>query len=224
MRQINIVNQSTVVAPQQFPVAVAACQVQLTQHFAPAWSGLTAILTQGAALPTAPEKPVSETIYILDNSDQMDALGYHEVAAGDIPCGFVFAKTSADDGVPWTTTLSHELLEQLVDPFVQSCIVCKFLGRQAAVALEVADPVEEDSYLIGNVPVSNFVLPAWFQDTAGAKGPFDYLDKLTAPLSMTPGGYVAYTLNLKTWRQDIAQELLDRKPRYHRRTRGHRAA
>lgn len=217
MRTITIINQATTVSPADFGAVVAACQKQFNQHFGPAWGGLEVALQAvvGGSGVSAPAK--GETIYILDDSDQAGALGYHEVAAGDFPVGFVFARTCQKAGTSWSSCLSHELLEQGADPFVQTtCVVSALHGRPAVIAYEVCDPVEDDGYKIDGVEVSNFVLPSWFQDPKAAKGPFDYLGKLSAPLAMTPGGYLSYTTDLKHWRQDVS-EAKARTPRLYQR-------
>jgi hypothetical protein len=54
-------------------------------------------------------------------------------------------------------------------------------------ALEVADPVEAGTYRIGDITVSNFVLPSWFDP--GAPGPYDQLGALRAPFALDDGGY-----------------------------------
>lgn len=212
MRTITIVNQSTVVNAADFRACVAALQKQLDQHVAPAWSGATAQLVAVQGDPSAPQQPAGETIFILDDSDQQGALGYHELTPGDVPVGYCFAKTCLDNQTNWQSCLSHELIEQLLDPLVDSCIVVSAFPLSvhgytrnvpAVVVFEACDPVENDEYPIDGVPVSNFVLPSWFQslDTPGLQGPYDYLQKLTSPLSMTPGGYIAYTRNLRSWQQ-----------------------
>ena len=215
MRTITIVNQSTVVSAADFQAAVAALQKQLDEHVAPAWGGLTAQLVAVQGQPGAPQAPSGETIYVLDNSDQQGALGYHELTNLDSPVGYAFAKTCLDDNTTWQSCLSHELIEQLIDPFVDAAVIVdafpltvrgQVRNVPAAVSYEACDPVENDSYDIDGVPVSNFVLPAWFQsvDTPGVHGPYDYLGKLTSPLSMTSGGYIAYTRNMRQWQQVVA--------------------
>jgi hypothetical protein len=71
----------------------------------------------------------------------------------------------------------------LVDPY---CTVCIQAGAYVY-ALEVADPVEASSYTIDGIEVSNFVTPNWFR--LGAPGPYDYLNKLSAPTTALDGGY-----------------------------------
>lgn len=206
-RNILIVNQSTVVNSDDFTAAVSAVQKQITEHFAPAWGGLTAFLSIAAAGPAAPQAVDGEAVYVLDDSDQMGALGYHEVAQGDVPVGFVFARTCQQNNIPWQTTLSHEVLEQLADPYTTQCAVVPFSGRPAvAVEFEVCDPVENDSYQIDGVPVSNFVFPAWFQPAGAAKGPYDQMGRLTNPLTLTGGGYVGYSVNLRKWLEITARK------------------
>lgn len=219
MRAITFVNQSSVVNDADFAAAVAACQRQVNEHFGPAWGGLVAALSANRADPSAPHTPTVETIYVLDTSDQAGALGYHEMEAG-VPVGFVFAKTSEDAAEKWQVTLSHELLEQIADPNANTCAVVTFRGKTAAIEYEVCDPVEETSYLIDGVPVSNFVLPAWFQSASpGAVGPFDYLRVLKSPLQIATGGYVGYTYTLRRWQEVSARTSEDAPKKYHRKNR-----
>lgn len=192
-RTIYFVNQSTVVGTQELTKAVAALQKQVDNHFAPIWG-------VGAALQIGLPGVVGEIIYVLDDSDQAGALGYHDEDKNGHPVGFIFAKTSFADKEDWRVTASHELLEQLVDPWVYSTAIAKFKGQSAAIALEVCDPVEEQTYFIDGIPVSNFVRPAWF----GGKGTmFDFLNGLRSPLAIAPGGYVSYTTDLRHWKEQM---------------------
>ena len=219
MRQITIVNQSSVVSAADFAAAIAALQIQLSRDFAPAWDIEAQIV--GATTP-----PATEQILILDNTDQADALGYHTITPSDQPVGYVFAKTTIDAGDHWQATLSHELLEELVDPLVNSLAgPLTWAKKIACVALEVADPVENSEYDINGIPVSDFVTPLWFQPNPAPAGTrYDQMGLLTAPLTMTPGGYVAYlAAGMKTWSQTFAkkcpkhQRSIERYSRRHRR-------
>jgi hypothetical protein len=141
-------------------------------------------------------------LVILDDSDQADALGYHETTPTGQPLGKVFARTVQDAGLSWTVTASHELVEMLVDPWA---VLGVDLGNGDWVAWEAADPVEADAYgyLIGDVLVSDFITPAWF--TPGAPGPYDWTHSCPAPLTLLPGGYVAVQRNGQ-WSQVVARE------------------
>lgn len=98
------------------------------------------------------------------------------------------------------TTASHEVIETFVDP---GCDQSWPMPDGSRVDFEAGDPVESDSYPItvtmGRearvVMVSNFVTPAWFGlgDQPPAFGLYDYLGKLRAPFTMTPGGYYRRT-------------------------------
>ncbi len=222
MRTIAVVNQSSLVTPAALAQAVRALQLQVTAHFAPVW-GLLCTLFAAAA-----PQPGQESIYLLDNTDQADALGYHTAdPKADQPVGYVFVKTTLDAGDAWTATLSHELLEQLADPWVCNTAIAPWQGRQAALAWEVADPVENDEYVINGVRVSNFILPGWFDPQLAAGTHVDYMNTLAGrPLTMSPGGYVAYTTDLTSWQQSFAercpahQRVLQRYSRRHRRATG----
>ncbi len=197
MRTITFVNQSTVVTKADAQAAVAALQTQVTRDFLPAW-GITATLALGDA------NAHGEKIFILDTSDQAGALGYHKVDKFLSPVGFVFAKTTQDDGETWQSCASHELLEQLADPWVFSTVLALWRGNITLLALEVCDPVESDVYKIDGVEMSNFVLPNWFEKQG--QSPVDFLRKLRAPLTLTSGGYQSWTRNLLNWQQTSAPE------------------
>ncbi len=223
MRTIQVVNQSTVVPEVEFQECLEACHFQLLQHFTPAWGGLAAYLDGFSADPATPIAPADETIYILDNANIADALGYHTLTQSDVPVGFAFAETSAQYNSPWQVTFSHELLEQIADPFVATTVLAPFFGRPAALAYEVCDPCEADSYLIDGVPVSNFVLPSWFQPAAGvARGQFDHMGRISSPLAMSRNGYIAFTRNLKTWQQQLGSHVPAHRPTPTPFTRQHR--
>ena len=137
-------------------------------------------------------------ILLLDSPDQPDALGDHFEQLGKY-VGQIFIGPILDAGgdlmtnpaVCVSSVISHEILETLCDPTAN---LWGQRGNGDFIALEIADPVEGDSYTKTRadgavVQVSNFVLPAWF-DAQNAFGPFDHLTKLNAPFTMTPGGYL----------------------------------
>jgi hypothetical protein len=82
---------------------------------------------------------------------------------------------------------------------------------EAGVFVHNCDPVESDSYIVnvGSTPVSvsNFVYPSFFNPQAQAcDAPFDYLKKLTAPFTMTKGGYMIYRTGGEGTEQQIFGE------------------
>ena len=52
---------------------------------------------------------------------------------------------------------------------------------------EVCDPVEADSYLIGDVKISDFITPAWMNDGVGQR--YDFMGLAKQPFWIRPGGY-----------------------------------
>lgn len=214
MRQITIVNQSPLVSPADLAAAVAALQIQVARDFAQAW-GISCQL-QASTDPKAP----GEKIFLLDTSDQVGALGYHELGNDHAPVGFVFVKTTLAAGDRWQATLSHELLEQLLDPDANVAAVVVFKGRQTAMAYEACDAVENDEYQINGVPVSNFLLPGWF--VPGFAGKVDFMGTLKAPLTLSRGGYVAYTRDLRSWQQIFAEHTPDHQRKTEPFSRRHR--
>lgn len=141
------------------------------------------------------------TITLYDTPDQgANYIGYHTEDKG-IAGGNVYVSPVLDHGGtavqgPFTvaSVLSHEVLELLADPAVQTWAQNYGETGQVLYAWEVCDPVENDSYDITfsdgtRVSVSNYVTLAWF-DAQNATGPYDRLGKLNAPFTMTKGGYV----------------------------------
>jgi hypothetical protein len=201
-------NVSTVVTLDDLTKAVAALQTQVSDHFGPIYDvdANLYVITDIAAL-----SPGDWLIVVSDDSDQADALGYHELTQDGQPLGKVFAKSDKDDGLSWTVTASHELLELLADPWAN---LLSFGADGLLRAYEVCDAVEDDSlgYEINDVKVSDFVLPAWFNSTPG---PYDYKGHCDAPLKLLSGGYIGEYVN-GTWTQ-VTQDDKGRAPRKHRR-------
>ena len=82
-----------------------------------------------------------------------------------------------------------------------------FNGARLMWAREVCDPVQANTYRIVakglRVPVSNFVLPAFFNPWAD--GPYDHLGVLTEPFSIAKGGYAILERATRTRERDAAR-------------------
>jgi hypothetical protein len=194
--KIAVLNESTVVKDADVQAWVTAQQIQISRDFAPIW-GVDATLN---FYPSKVPPSDSWQLVILDDSDQADALGYHELTAAGLPLGKVFAASDIQAGMSWTVTASHEQLEMLIDPWINECVVVNTSnGTTAFFAKEVCDAVEADSlgYIIskGSYPgvtadvlLSDFVYPAWF--VPGATGKVDFLGHITSPFQIAAGGYI----------------------------------
>jgi hypothetical protein len=94
----------------------------------------------------------------------------------------------------WTVTVSHELLEMLVDPLAS--LSAMNTAGDKEYAFEVCDACEDDrfAYEIDGVKVSDFVTPAWFEDDRPGKSTkFDFGGYLLSPMpTLLPGGYIGW--------------------------------
>ncbi len=164
--------------------------IQLSQHYAPKYN-----------LPGPPAAVIAATIlpkgmlpvWYYDNADQPGALAYHDEANGVPECK-VFVKTTLANGSTVSCDTSHEILETVLDPFCADAIQLldgRFFSK------ENCDSVEEATYKINGIEVSNFVLPKYFDPEAKASdGPFDYMGLLKKPApAMLKGGYITIYKN-----------------------------
>lgn len=193
--------------PHSLLVAVArALETQATQHFGlppPIGYGIGAQLRVGD-----PKKAPAVDEWVLglfSTPDVAGALGYHDQTAHGLPFMKIFPLLDAQDGVQWSTTASHEVLETLADPNV--CRAAQAPDGKFW-AYEVCDAVEQDTYLIGKVPMSNFVLPPYFEQPSNLTGMrFDYMGLVNKPLEIRPGGYGQY-YTTAGWHQVLAESLV----------------
>jgi hypothetical protein len=123
-----------------------------------------------------------------DNAKQAGLLGYHHLTKDGQPVASVFVESTLAVKQPVSVVACHELFEMAIDPLAN-------LWAQAAdgseYAYEMSDPVEEDTFLVDGIPMSNFLYPTWFEPCQHAKGTkFDHLGRLKEPFSITKGGYV----------------------------------
>ena len=192
--KISIFNQSTVLKDADVSAAIPALQTQIHSHFAPVW-GIDADLS---FVPQGQQPgPSAWQVGVFDDSDQAGALGYHDLTPQGLPFAKVFARTDSLYHLQWTVTASHELLEMLADPDINLTAMTSVQGGSGLpwlllYAYEVCDPCETDAlgYKIGNVLVSDFVFPAWFESFWGTDGTqFDYQKKIHNPFELAPGGY-----------------------------------
>jgi hypothetical protein len=189
--QISVINESTVLADADVVPVVAALQKQVSNDFGPVY-GTAAQLT---IVPKGTQPPSGNWwLVLLDDSDQANALGYHDLTTEGLPIGKVFAASDLKAGTSWTVTASHELLEMLGDPNINLTVFVQN-GNTAGIlyAYEVCDACEDDSvgYQIDNVPLSDFVYPAWFESfRAEGSTQFDRMNKIQNPFQLLVNGYI----------------------------------
>lgn len=189
MTTIALVNHSTVLSSTEFQAIAGALQQQVT-HLASAW---TAVDPRTAVVTVDPRSGLPHGAWllaILDDSDQANALGYHDFHHGGQPLGKVFARSTLADGGMVSVTCSHEFCELLVDPHINRT----HRNGGKSWAIEVCDPVEADSlgYPVLGVTLSDFVTPAWYGMARTAGQGYDYAGHVTASTQLLPGGYASY--------------------------------
>jgi hypothetical protein len=207
--QISVINESTVLADADVVPVVAALQNQVTNDFRPVW-GTDAELT---VVPKGTQPPNgSWWLVMLDDSDQANALGYHDLTTEGLPIGKVFAASDLKAGTSWTVTASHELLEMLGDPNINLTVFVQNNNTAGMLyAYEVCDACEDDSlgYQVDNILLSDFVYPAWFEGfrTEGSTQ-FDRMNKMQKPFQLLVNGYIGI-FNVSSgsgWQQETAEK------------------
>jgi hypothetical protein len=207
--QISVINESTVLADTDVVPVVAALQKQVTNDFFPAW-GTDAELT----LVPKGTQPASGSwwLVLLDDTDQANALGYHDLTSEGLPIGKAFVVSDLKAGTSWTVTASHELLEMLGDPNINLTVFVQNTNTAGILyAYEVCDACEDDSlgYKIDNILLSDFVYPGWFESfrTEGSTQ-FDRMKKMQLPFQLLVNGYIG-VFNVTAgsgWQQQTAEK------------------
>ena len=163
---------------------VAAQQIQLDRDFAKYWQAPAAcvFVPGGHTIP-----PGAWLCWLLDNSDQANELGYHDLTPNRLPLLKVFVSDALRDGLSWTVTASHETIEALGDPVLNKTIHVD--GKEYA--CELCDPCQDDrfAYSINGQLMSDFVTPNWF--IPGAHGPYTFRGACKAPLELAEGGFIS---------------------------------
>ena len=191
----------------------AALQIQVDRDFGPAWNlGANLVyIPRGHTVP-----PNAWPIYLLDHSDQADALGYHDETAQNVPFSRVFVADDIADGLAPSVTISHELLEMLLDPWINDTVIVEnntSTGPSISVyAKEACDAVEDDqfAYDINGIMVSDFVLPPYFDPQSTADKKFSFRGNVRAPFTLADGGYISVLTagpqGVSGWKQQMAQK------------------
>lgn len=237
---IAVINESTSVTNAECNTMCKAIQVQLDLHVLPAWNMKAGTIQFYADKTQVPG--YAWVVNMLDNSTQAGALGYHSLDNDEVDA-FIFATPVLQNGGAVmvfnpsnpgqylvSSTLSHEVCEMVGDRYANGFSVGA--DNTTMYCQELCDPVEDGTYAIPmdgyQIGVSNFVFPSWFNPEAKSPQnlPFDYMNKLTAPFTMTSGGYmIEATLTNETqvtpskkfgatmpqWRQDVINGVYYRR-------------
>jgi hypothetical protein len=184
---ITVVNEAKTAWGVAQNALVAALQKYVDERFAPIW-GVPATLASASAI-----KKGTWGLVFLDDADQADALGYHDLTPQGLPLGKVFVRTTISSKNLVSVTASHELAEMLADPAID-------LAAEAPdgtfYAYEVADPVEDETFQVAGIPLSNFAYPSWFEGFRKPRSDkFDEVGTCKKPFEIRPGGYMSIFKN-----------------------------
>jgi hypothetical protein len=211
---ITIKNESKSAADADVRRVIRALQKQIDRDFAPAW-GLRARLVFNV------EHARAMKVVIKDVSDEAGDLGYH--FCDGYPVTYVFAQDDIKELKEYSSTLSHELLEMIADPganlYADGFYRIKHgVKRKAMIPYEVCDAVQDETYTIDGVRVSDFVLPEWFEpEHKGRALKMDHLGKIDRPFDLAPGGYTDVVAGKRYF--TVFARTAQRKKQRHRHAR-----
>ena len=179
---IACINKATVDLGVPFDKLTATLQKCFDQYFLPIWGYPVRLYNTKVA-----KRSDWQFIYF-DNADQAGTLGYHDLTHKGQPISKIFVKTTLADKELVSVTACHELFEMVIDPIAN---LWAGAADGTEYAYEMCDPVEEDTFLVDGIGMSNFLHPAWFEPFKHPRGTkFDHLGRLKKPFSMTKGGYM----------------------------------
>jgi hypothetical protein len=211
---IACVNKSKIGLGVDFDELIPALQKFLDECFVPVW-GAPAKLVKASK-----PRPGCWTMIFLDDPDSPDAEGYHDITWRGTPLAKVFIKPTIQAGDLVSVTACHELCEMLIDPM--ATLWCEG-PRSSLWAYEVCDAVEEETFNIAGIAMSDFVFPAYF-DLFRLKKPrsaqYDYLNEVKRPFQLLKGGYSDVRHNRRTTEKfgsrDKARRFAMEDRRWHR--------
>lgn len=199
---IQIINRTSKIRDARWQYAIPCHQFELSTHFARYWGVDYDLEFVGRA---EQPNPSAFKMWLLDNSDMAQALGYHTTDDAGQPYGRVFVVDDMNDGVEITVTLDHELKELAADPTADRMVGPDAQGRYYSV--EPCDAVEDDRYshvvAVGDASIkcSNFVTPHYYGlPNADGSTTLDFAGILTEQVpALLPGGYQEYADHTGAW-------------------------
>jgi hypothetical protein len=210
---IVISNTSKHVDVKKLKRAIRAIQKQVDEHFFPLWGWRAKLLFQ-------PKRPPKDAMHITIKNREKGALdGYHFIEDTGLPETYVFVLGKDGKPVDFYPTLSHEVLEMIVDPGVNLFADGYFAYRghrvRGFVAYEVCDPVQECFYEIDGIKVSDFVVPEWFEpERLPDSMKFSFKNNVNAPFKLAPNGYLDAVRNKRMI--TVWGETANKKKKRHR--------
>lgn len=208
MLTIAVINESSVTTQSELDSYLPAFDQQWNKDLAKVWNIERASFAQVPKGDTPPKG--SWWVVFLDDSDQANALAYHDLTNEGLPISKVFVKTIQADGESVSVGATHELCEMAVDPWLNSA----YQDSDGVFwAGEVCDPVQDDkySYKIGAIDVTDFVTPNWFAHKYSGSN-LDYKKHVQSSFEVLSGGYAQKFDPQRGWQQ-VTGRLAQRSTR-----------
>jgi hypothetical protein len=207
-------NQSSTPLGVDFNALISALQEYVDKYVAPVWGTPATLFKSNDFVKGA------WAMVFLDDADEPDALAYHDLTPDGFPLSKVFVRTTLEAHDLVSVSASHELAEMLVDPAVN--LLTTGRATKAMYAYESADPVEELSFKVKGILMSNFVYPSYFEVFRKPNSvKFDQMGKVSKPFEILKGGYQMIFRNGK-WMNKYASKA--KKKRFAKEDRrGHRS-
>lgn len=189
---IAFVNRGSLLPLEEVARLASAINVQIREDVAPVWNTFANVF---AVAPDAKLPPDTWRLFFYDTPRNLQDHGFlgrhvHETERA-VPTGYVFVDPIRLHKGSVSEIASHEVIEMLVDPWLNLEVRREVDGATELWAREVCDPVQGLGYEVRGVRVADFVLPEYFLD--GADGPYDFLHAVKSPYEITPGGYASVT-------------------------------
>jgi len=197
----DVINHSTKISNEELQKICDSVKKQMDQDLSAYWS-------YSASFNFGPPVQGNVKLGIFDSADEPGDFGWHSATGDQVTIEVFYVGTYEDLCI----TISHEMVETIAD-YDAKTIVDGFdeHGKPVKAYLEIADPVESDSYSVDNIKVSNFATPTWFGMPPHGGTPdrtrTDFMQITTRPWDIAKGGYMQYSYdNGQTW-QDVHDRI-----------------
>jgi hypothetical protein len=187
----------------------AAVQKQVARDFTPLW-GIHATVGAFERLHDVPND--YHPVVLFGEPDEL--LGQLESEIGDVSAArlveqfaagriggihlnaftrqpFSLVKASDD----WSVTVSHEILEMLVDPYGNRLVAGRHPtdpDERVRYLVEVCDPCQAVCYPVNGWKVSDFATPRFFDPVENPAAFYSFTGALERPLQILDGGYITW--------------------------------
>ena len=179
---IAVFDQATTALGVDLGTLIAAMQAYVDRSVVPVWS------TPAHLVQTSDFQAGAWAMVFLDDADQPGALAYHDLTPDGWPLAKVFVRTAVQNGDLVSVAASHELVEMLVDPAIN--LMSTGPDAKTMYAYESADPVEQLSFPVNGIAMSDFVYPAYFEAfRKPGSTRFDHMGRVDRPFQILSGGY-----------------------------------